>query len=251
MSNLAGQRQPHAALLLGSLRQPFCRSQHAEMRSHSGGASAWCMAPIAGHRPETQLGLPGWSMHARFGALQDMIGSWSSGSPGQRCRWLPSPCGTGAVRSSVATSPGAAAHRAAGTASRVFMGGTVTAPPLITLPALAARWRPSPCPSRFSAASGALPDWFSGFLFTARAGVIGFDLCRHPDGGNLRRKTAVNVPAWFLALDRFQYPSSWVGPRHWAQLPWLGLITLAHARRTHALWKSLVTANGGVSRAGC
>jgi len=239
---MAGSGSPTVALLLGTAAAIVClRSSHADARAHLkwvllGMGLAVCL--VVGL---IALGLPGWSLrHGR---------DWHPSAILQLLTWFTWPVlplagltlwhWRGQIGRRHIAMPLLIAS--VGVASCVFMGGNDRAL-LITLPALAAL-------AAFALPTlqrglGAAIDWFSVCFFTACAGVIWLAYVAVQTGQPER--TAANV----LKLVPGAAVSFSLVPLVFAALGtalWLWLVRWRTARRTHALWKSLVLPAGGVA----
>lgn len=239
---LAGSGSPTVALLLGGAATLVClRSSHAEVRQHlkwvllgMALATALVLGLIA-------LGLPGWSVRSgrewRLGAIIQLL-TWFT--------WPALPLAALTLwhwRRQIARRHIAMPLLIAliGTASCVFMGGNDRAL-LITLPALAAL-------AAFALPTlqrglGAALDWFSVCFFTVAAGIIWLAYVAVQTGQPER--TAVNVlklvPGAVIEFSPVALVFALLGT-----VMWLWLVRWRTARRTHALWKSLVLPAGGVA----
>ena len=239
---LAGSGSPTVALLLGLAAATVCaRSSQAEMRAHL----RWVLLGMALATALViglmALGLPGWSVR---GARE-----WRPGAILQLLTWFTWPVLPLAAltlwhwRRQIARRHIAMPLLIAlvGTASCVFMGGNDRAL-LITLPALAAL-AAFALPTLQRSLGSAL-DWFSVFFFTTCAALIWLAYVAVQTGQPER--TAANVlklvPGAAIGFSPMPLAFALLGT-----LLWLWLVRWRTARRTHALWKSLVLPAGGVA----
>jgi hypothetical protein len=239
---LAGSGSPTVALLLGATAALVCLgSSQADMRSHLRWVVLGMVLAAAVVLGLMALGLPGWSW--RSGR------EWRPGAILQLLTWFTWPALPLAgltlwhwrrqiTRRHIAMPLLIAL---VGTASCVFMGGNDRAL-LITLPALAAL-AAFALPT-LQRSLGAALDWFSVFFFTTCAGLIWLAYVAvqtgHPE------RTAANVlklvPGATTGFSPLPLVFAAVGT-----LLWLWLVRWRTARRSHALWKSLVLPAGGVA----
>ena len=239
---LAGSGSPTVALLLGVAASIVClRSQHADVRAHLKWVLLGMVLATALVIGLITLGLPGWSV--RGGR------EWRPAAVVQLLTWFTWPVLPLAAltlwhwRRQIGRRHIAMPLLIAlvGTASCVFMGGNDRAL-LITLPALAAL-AAFALPT-LQRSLGAALDWFSVFFFTVCAGLIWLAYVAIQTGQPER--TAVNVlklvPGAVIAFSPLALAVALLGTALW-----LWLVRWRTARRTHALWKSLVLPAGGVA----
>lgn len=239
---LAGSGSPTVALLLGAAAAVVCvRSSHDAMRGHLKWVALSMLLATAVVVGLIAIGLPGWSM--RTGR------EWQPGAILQLLTWFTWPALPLAAltlwhwrrqigRRHIAMPLLIALQ---GAASCVFMGGNDRAL-LITLPALAALAAFS-LPTLQRSLGSAL-DWFSAFFFTVGAGLIWLAYIAVQTGQPER--TAANVlklvPGALIAFNPVPMVIAAAGT-----LLWLWVVRWRTARRSHALWKSLVLPAGGVA----
>lgn len=239
---LAGSGSPTVALLLGGAATIVClRSSHAEVRKHL----KWVLLGMALATALVigliTLGLPGWSVRSgrewRPAAILQLL-TWFT--------WPVLPLAGLTLwhwRRQIGRRHIAMPLLIAlvGMGSCVFMGGNDRAL-LITLPALAAL-AAFALPT-LQRSLGAALDWFSVFFFTVCAGLIWLAYVAIQTGQPER--TAVNVlklvPGAVIGFSPIALGFALLGT-----VMWLWLVRWRTARRTHALWKSLVLPAGGVA----
>lgn len=239
---LAGSGSPTVALLLGGAASIVClRSRHQDVRLHLRWVLLGVALAVALVVGLIALGLPGWSLRSprewRLGAILQLL-TWFT--------WPVLPLAALTLwhwRRQIGRRHIAMPLLIAlvGTASCVFMGGNDRAL-LITLPALAAL-AAFALPS-LQRSLGAALDWFSVCFFTVCAGVIWLAYVAIQTGQPER--TAVNVlklvPGAVVGFSPVALGFAALGTALW-----LWLVRWRTARRTHALWKSLVLPAGGVA----
>ncbi len=239
---MAGSGSPTVSLLLGCAAAIVClRSSHAEVRAHI----KWVllgMALAAGLVIGLiSLGLPGWSVRTGH--------DWRFGSILQLLTWFTWP-----VLPLAALTLWHWRHQVTrrhiampllislvGLASCTFMGGNDRAL-LITLPALAAL-AAFALPT-LQRSLGAAIDWFSVCFFTVCAGLIWLAYVAIQTGHPERTATNVLklVPGAVIGFSPIALVFALLGTSLW-----LWLVRWRTARRSHALWKSLVLPAGGVA----
>lgn len=239
---LAGSGSPTVALLLGGAASIVClRSSQPEVRAHLKWVLLGATLAIVLVVGLIAMGLPGWSV--RSGR------EWRPAAILQLLTWFTWPVLPLAgltlwhwrrqiVRRHIAMPLLIAL---VGTASCVFMGGNdrallITLPPLAALAAFA-------LPSLQRSLGSAL-DWFSVCFFTVCAAVIWLAYVAVQTGQPER--TAANVlklvPGAVIGFSPIALFFALVGT-----VLWLWLVRWRTARRSHALWKSLVLPAGGVA----
>lgn len=239
---LAGSGSPTVALLLGVAAGIVClRSRHAEVRSHLKWVLLGMVLATALVIGLIALGLPGWSV--RGGR------EWRPAAIVQLLTWFTWPVLPLAAltlwhwRRQIGRRHIAMPLLIAlvGMASCVFMGGNDRAL-LITLPALAAL-AAFALPT-LQRSLGAALDWFSVFFFTVCAALIWLAYVAIQTGQPER--TAANVLKLVPGASIVFSPLA-LGVALLGSVVWLWLVRWRTARRTHALWKSLVLPAGGVA----
>lgn len=239
---MAASGSPAVALLLGVAATLVClRSQHGDMRAHL----RWVLLATAlGVSIATALsasGLPGWGWR--------IAQVWRPSAIAQLLVWFAWPTLPLAAltcwhwrqhlqRRHIATPLLLAGI---GIASAIGMGGNdrallIALPPLAVLAAF--------CLPILQRSLGAAIDWFSVCFFTACVGAIWLGYVAVQTGEPAR--TAANVLKLVPGAQvSFAWPTFAIGLA--GTLLWLWLVRWRTARRSHALWKSLVLPAGGVA----
>lgn len=239
---MAASGSPTVALMLGASGLLICgRSRQDEMRKHL----AWVLAALALAAALatalSQLGLPGWSWRLDRGlALRDMASllTWFA--------WPTLPLAALTIwhwrrqttRRHIAVPllsmlVGLGASVAMGSNDRALLQAL---PALAVLAAFAL-----PILQR---SLGAALDWFSVFFFTTAALAIWITYSAIHTGSPIKMAANVAklVPGYHPQFSMLALLLAAIG-----SLVWLGLVRWRTARKTHALWKSLVLPAGGVA----
>ena len=239
---MAASGSPAVATLLGLAGLLVCaRSSQAHARQHLPWVLASLVLAIGMATLLSTLGLSGWHWRAAH--------EWHPGAIVQLLVWFTWPTLPLALltvwhwrhqiqRRHIAVPLLVAL---AGLASSLFMGGNDRAL-LIALPALAVLAAFAlPLLQR---SLGSAIDWFSVCFFTLCAGAIWLGYVAVQTGTPAR--TAANI---LKLVPGAKLPFSWVALAFAvvATLLWLWLVRWRTARRSHALWKSLVLPAGGVA----